>query len=170
MRKRLSVGHLGFFVPTGKPVRLGTPVRRRLGDVEEYGTSRTITIVVGQNKGHQAHNRAGKCALAPGRFMAQSIDREFMDLREVQVGRKAIGATRTAGRGWFEGKPEASVTYEVSHIPNEREPSFATFKRNMDALAEKLAERTCQDSVLILRDDGGKKTVAAASWKPRKRK
>lgn len=172
--KRIMFGNR-VFVPTGKPKPFGLARKyRRLSGIDEYGLARRITIVVGQNKGKEPHNRKGSCARKASKFSTAAVDREFFRIREDQVGRKVAG-TRVAGRGWYEGAPESSVAYEVSYIPPEgggpiQEPSFEAFRQNMDRLAERLAETFCQDSVLILRDDGKKRTVAAATWKPKRRR
>ena len=162
---RISFGHLGMFVPTGKPVRIG-PRGNGIGEVDEYGDASNIKLVVGLNKGTQAQNTGGRCGNAPVKFTVAEIDDAFYAGRAAQVGRKNVGATRMSGQGWYEGDPEQSVAFDIAFIPNEREPDFTTFRANMNALAELLAEKFCQDSVLILRDDGGKRTVAAARWVP----
>lgn len=164
LRDRISFGQLGTFIPTGPVVRLGPQSASHLGKVEEYGEAQTIRIVVGQNKGEESRNTAGRCAIIPEKFSAEDIDRRFVGLRNLQVGKKNVGATRVRGEGWYEGEPEHSVAYEIAYIPNPKEPTFAEFQENINELALELAEMFCQDSVLILRDDGTKKTVAAAEW------
>ena len=54
------------------------------------------------------------------------------------------------------------MAYEVAFIPNSREGSYGAFTKNMNHLAERMAQSFCQDSVLVLRE---RKTAAAsASW------
>ena len=125
-----------------------------------------MTLFVGQNKGKAERNASGSCARRPGQFRAGDVDRAFRENRASQVGKKNVGATRVAGRGLFEGDPEGSLAYEVAFVPNEREKTWDQFRQNMDSLAEVLGERFCQDEVLIVRDDGKKRTVAAARWEP----
>jgi hypothetical protein len=155
---RFFMGHRGF-VPTGNPRRIGS-TKRPLGKIEEYGPAQQVTLIVGQDKGKQPKNRTASCARKPEKFSPAAIDDEFLKLRGLQVGREQIGATRTKGRGFFQGRPENSVAYEVAFIPTADEPDFSVFRRNMDRLAELIAERFCQDSVLIIRDT--KRSVAAA--------
>ena len=142
------------FKPIGRPVQLGA--------VEEYGPARAVTLVVGQHRGLKPANQSGRCARKPSKFSAPAVDNTFIRLRAAQVGRENVGATRHTGRGWYEGKPEASVAYEVAFIPSSREGSYEQFTKNMNRLAERMAQAFCQDSVLVLRE---KKTAAAsASW------
>lgn len=171
MSRRVSFGRFTF-VPTGKPVQLGASQKRGLADVEEYGEARSITLIVGQNKGLEPHNKTGACARKPKRFSTAEVDRAFVDLREAQVDKKYIGASRVSGHGWFKGKPETSVSYDIAYVPdedNQAEPTYEAFRANMDRVSEKLAEKFCQDSVLIIRDEGGRRTVASATWKPTRR-
>ncbi len=167
LRDRISFGQLGTFIPTGKIVHLG-PLASRLGDIVEYGEAKTIRLVVGQNKGVEARNIEGRCADEPHKFTAEQVDAVFLDVRGGQVGKKNVGASRVVGEGWYKGDPEHSVGYEIAFIPNDREPTFERFQENVNELSLILAERFCQDSVLILRDDGCKKTVAAAEWEKEK--
>ena len=96
-----------------------------------------------------------------------------MDARGAQVtDNAAIGATRVASRGWFKGKPERSVAYQMAFIPGlpGGEKTFAAFERNVKRVAERLAARFCQDSVLVLVDNGRRRTAWGATWTPPKRK
>jgi hypothetical protein len=163
VNKRFFMGDRGF-IPTGRPVRLGAKPKRALGKIEEYGLSQQITLFVGQDKGKQPKNRTASCARKPAKFSPAAIDHEFLTLRGLQVGRPHVNATRTSGRGFFQGRPENSMAFEVAFIPTTDEPTFDVFKRNMDRLAEHIGERFCQDSVLIIRDDGTKRSVASAEW------
>lgn len=158
---RFFMGNRGF-IGSGSPVRLGDA--KAFGKIEEYGTAKQITLVVGQNKGLQPKNRAGRCATQPPRFDPAQVDRAFLEIRSGQIGKPFVGATRVSGRGWYEGKPEPSVAFQVAYVPNPAEPTFAKFKANMDRMAETLAEKFCQDSVLILRDDGAKRSAASAVY------
>jgi hypothetical protein len=152
------------FVPTGRPLRLGSTSKRLLGKVQEYGLAQQVTLIVGQDKGKQPKNRIASCARKPAKFSPAAIDDEFLKLRGLQVGRAQVGATRTSGRGFFQGRPENSLAFEVAFIPTADEPTFDAFRRNMDRLAERIGEHFCQDSVLIIRDDGTKRSVASAEW------
>lgn len=157
------------FSPTGPKKRLGS--RKPLGRIDEYGPARTISLLVGQNKGLEPRNQTKACARKPSKFSTEKIDDAFLRLRAAQVGRQYVGATRQQGKGWFEGDPESSVAFEIAYIPPEgggpdSEPTFEAFSKNMNRLAETLAEEFCQDSVLIIRDDGTKRSVAAAVWEP----
>lgn len=170
-----------IITPVGRPVRIGpdgamSGASRKwsaggLAKVDEYGSFRSITLTVGQNKGKEPKNQAGRCAGKPKKFTVKAIDEAFAEIRRSQVERHHVDATRQAGRGWFRGDPERSLTYEIAYVPPQAggppdERTFEVFRRHMDRLAERLAERFCQDSVLIVREDGKKKTVAGASWKP----
>ena len=158
------------FIPTGTPKHIGGT--KPLGRVQTYGPARAVTIVVGQNKGRKPENRAGRCARLPQAFSVEAVDRAFVELRTAQSGRAAIAATRVAGKGWYEGSPEKSVAYEIAFIKGAvPEKNFREFRVSMDRLAEGLAERFCQDSVLIIRDDGDRRTAAGATRNlPAKRK
>lgn len=166
--KRFQFGKRSFS-PQGPSKRFGG--RKALGRIDEYGTARTISLLIGQAKGVQPRNTEGRCAREPSSSTAEAIDEAFFRLRAAQVGRPFVAGTRQSGRGWYEGEPEDSVAFEVSYIPPEgggpeNEKDFEAFSKNMDRLAESLAERFCQDSVLIIRDDGAKRNVAAAIWEP----
>lgn len=163
MNNRFFMGDRGF-VPTGRPLRLGSKSKRPMGRVEEYGPAQQVTLIVGQDKGKLPKNRAASCARKPAKFSPAAIDHEFLKLRGLQVGRTQVGATRTSGRGFFQGRPENSLAFEIAYIPTPDEPTFDVFKRNMDRLAERIGEHFCQDSVLIIRDDGTKRSVASAEW------
>ena len=160
---RLVVGSR-VFIPVGAPKRIGDDPPRGFAKVNELGATRTITLAVGRNKGVEEKNQTAKCARKPREFSVQAVDEIFESSRRSQVGVGAVGATRQATKGWYRGEPEKSVTYQVTYIPNAKEKSFRVFKANMDRLAETLAERFCQDSVLILRDDGRKRSTAEATW------
>jgi len=162
---RLIVGDRAF-IPTGRPRAIG--VAKPLGKVEEYGPARQVTLVVGQDKGKEPKNRAGTCARKPPSFSPAAVDAEFIRIRAAQVGEKDVGASAVPGRGWYKGRREDSIAYQVAFIPTGSERTFAQFKRNMNRAAELLAERFCQDSVLIVRDSGSRRSVAAATWKPRR--
>lgn len=148
------------FLPTAPSRALGA-----LGDVEEYGASRSVTLLVGRNKGKQPANRTGRCRALPEEAKAAQYDELFIEERARQIGHENVGATRTEGKGWYRGDPEKAVAYQVAFVPNDREKTYATFKRNMNRLAESLAARLCQDSILVVRDDGRRRTVAGASRK-----
>jgi hypothetical protein len=160
---RFFFGNRGF-ISTSKPTALGKAKRKPLGRVVEYGSARTITLVVGQKKGLRPKNRKGTCKRKPRQFAAFEVDTAFLALRRAQVGGENVGATRRVGRGFYQNVQEPSVAYEVAFVPSAKEKTFKTFARNMNALAENLAETFCQDSVLIVRDDGRKKSVASAEW------
>lgn len=167
--KRFSFGNFSF-VPTDTPKRIGSKRgQQRLGRIDEYGPARKITLYVGQNKGQEPRNRTGSCARRPTKFSTAEIDSAFFKARAAQVGKPSVAGTRQSGRGWYEGDPEASVSYEISYIPPEgggpaSEPTFKVFNEHINRLAERLAEDFCQDSVLIVRDDGSKREVASAVW------
>jgi hypothetical protein len=163
INKRFQFGDRGY-APAGKPVPLGAARDADLGKIEEYGTARSISLFVGQNRGLAEKNQRGSCAIAPTHYDAHDIDRAFFEMRAAQVGRANVGGTRQENRGWFQGDPEASLNYEVAFIPTDDEPDFKTFEKNLNRLAEGLAKKFCQDSVLIVRDDGTKRDVASAEW------
>jgi hypothetical protein len=164
--KRFQFGQFTFR-PISRPRKLGRrrPVRG-IGKVVEYGTARTVALVVGQNKGKQPRNRRGRCARKPNTVPLRTIDELFLKLRGKQIGAENVGVTRQQGRGWYEGESEKSATYEVAFIPNDKEKTYKQFKRNMNKLAEKLGEKICQDSILIIRDDGDARSAASAEWTP----
>ncbi len=162
--KRFQFGARGF-APAGPAVKIGSKRgREALGRIDEYGTARSISLYVGTNKGLEPKNQGGSCARKPERFDDHAIDQVFFDMRAAQVGRENVAGTRQEQRGWYEGDPEGSLNYEVAFIPTDEEPDFDAFKKNMNRVAEGLAERFCQDSVLIVRDDGAKREVASAEW------
>jgi hypothetical protein len=148
-----------------RPRRLG----RALGRVDVYGPAQVVTLVVGQNRGHAPKNTSGTCARKPAAFSVGRVDAVFQHLRAQQVGRDFVAATRRTGKGWYKGAPEASVAYEVAYIPPAgggppSEASFTAFEKHMDKLAERMARTLCQDSVLLIYDNGGRRKVGAAEW------
>lgn len=146
------------YVPVGKPRSV------TFGKVEPYGPAQSITLYVGQNRGEQAKNQSGACARRPRRFSAEEMDRSFAKLRAKQVGTGNVQATARAQRGWYEGAPEESQSYEVAFIPSDNEKTYDKFVEHMNAVAEGLAEEYCQDSVLMIRDDERGKTAWGAEW------
>jgi hypothetical protein len=161
---RICFGPLGTFIPTGKAVHIGPAAGRT--DIEEYGEVRAIKLVVEQNQGTRAQHQDGAGADSPAKFDVAEIDRMFLAFRRAQVGKPNVGATRIAGQGWYEGGGEDSVAYDIVFIPNDKEPTFEVFAQRINDLAEILAEKVYPDRVLILRDDGTKRTVAAARFVP----
>ena len=164
--KRIFAGSRGF-IPTGPPKHIGPS--KPLADIVEYGPARDVTIIVGQTKGMEPKNRAGACKRLPEQFSPAVVDREFTRIRAAQIGAEAVAATRRAGKGWYRGQPEESVAYQIAFIPTGSEKTYKQFEKNINRLSEAIAERFCQDGVLILRDDGRKRTVAEAKWSGRKR-
>lgn len=148
------------FLPTAPSRALGS-----IGDVEEYGDSRSVTLLVGRNKGKDPANRTGRCRTLPEEAKTVQYDELFIEARAAQIGRENVGATRTEGKGWYRGDPEKAVAYQVAFVPSPREKTYEAFKRNMNRLAESLATKLCQDSILVVRDDGRRRTVAGASRK-----
>lgn len=156
---RVSLGRGRAFEATGRP--------RSLGRVDDYGPTQSATLYVGRNRGHEPANRRGSCARAPETYSLTRLDDTFLAARAAQVGRKDTGATRTTGKGWYKGDPESAAAYAVIHIPNDREQSYEAFRQNMNRLAETMAQRLCQDSVIVVHDDGDrKKSCGAEWWKP----
>jgi hypothetical protein len=149
----------GGFDPKGRP--------KTLGKVDSYGPTQSATLYIGQNRGHDAPNRAGTCKRKPESFSLTKMDNLFIKNRAKQVGREETGATRTTGKGWFRGKPEKSAAYEVVYIPNADEKSYRSFRNNMNRLAEKLGKELCQDSVIIVHNDGDRRNTCDAIWHQR---
>jgi hypothetical protein len=142
----------------GRRIRVG-----RLGDVASYGPTRAATLLVGLKKGQAPQNRRGACARLPGQLTTSRVDKLFLAERRKQVGAANVGATRQDARGWYQGAPEKSAAYEVIFIPNDVEPDWRAFTRNMKKLAEKMAKNLCQDEVILVTDNAGKKATYAAS-------
>lgn len=165
LRTRIAIG-TRFFIPTGPVRSIGAPMSRGLAKVTELGVAKSIRLFVGRTKGVKPHNRSGRCARTPATFTPQAIDEAFLELRKAQVDKENAHASGVSMAGWYEGKPEKSVAFEIGYIPSVDEPSYTVFRRNMNRLAEQLAERFCQDSVLIVRDSGRARSVAEAKWTP----
>ena len=163
--KRFQVGEFSFR-PLRPIRRLGRQRARGVGKVVEFGTARTVALVIGQNKGKEPRNQRGRCARKTASIPVATIDEAFLKLRAKQIGAENVGVTRQQGRGWFAGDSEKSATYEVAFIPNDREKTFKKFKKNMDRLAEQIGKQFCQDSILIIRDDGDARSAASAEWTP----
>ena len=162
---RLMIGSR-MFVPTGRPKWIGMrPTRPAgVGQITELGPARAITLFVGQTKGVAAKNQAGRCARKAEAFSVAAVDRAFFRFRARAIGPHGVAGRRVAGQGWYEGQKEESVAFEVAFIPNANERTFAEFRANMNRVAELLAAEFCQDAVLIIRDDGKKRSVADAKW------
>lgn len=151
------------FKTQGAPKLLGNAKRPSgFGKVVSFGPARGATLIVGLNKGNREANRTGACAIKPAKFSPTQVDETFIDVRTGQVGAKSVGATRAVGKGWYEGAPEKSVAYSVVYIKNDREKTYATFKRNMEELAERIGGKLCQDSVLIIHDNSDKRRTRSA--------
>jgi hypothetical protein len=163
MRRRKNYRGFGF-TTRSKRRTLG-----RLGRVDDYGPTQTATLYVGQDKGGERPNREGVCQRAPERVTVRDMDRTFLRHRVKQVGREATGATRITGKGWYKGKPEDATKYEVIYIPNDREGSYAKFRKNMNKLAEKMGKKLCQDSVIVVHNDGNKAQSCGAVWYDRRK-
>lgn len=138
------------------------PRKRGLGEVVDYGPTRTATVIVGLDKGHAKGNQSGACGTKPVHFSPEAADRAFLSTRAAQVSRDNVGASRRCGKGWFQGRPEQSLSYEVVFIPNTREKTYGQFRKNMDALATKMGAKLCQDSVLVLDDNSKQRKTRAA--------
>jgi len=144
----------------GRKITIGRPV----GDVVSYGPTRSATLYIGLKKGVQPENNAGACERKPQKFQLRSLDSTFTKGRAAQVGTDNVNATRRKGRGWFEGSPEESASYEVIYIPSDSEGSYEAFRSNMNRLAESIGKKLCQDSVIIVHSDGGKRQSCDARW------
>jgi len=159
-----GLGKLPRFNGGGRKVTLGRPI----GDVISYGPTRSATIYVGLNKGKEGPNQEGACKRKPKKFQLRSLDNAFLKEREKQVGKGRVGATRRKGMGWYKGAPESAAAYEVIFIPpddaDKRETSYTEFRKNMNQLAETIGKRMCQDSVIIVHSDGGKRQSCDARW------
>lgn len=143
----------------------GTGQPRILGRVDSYGTTRGATLYIGLDRGRAKQNRtAAHCRRAPDKFRVDALDRNFLRMRADQVTKQNTGATRTKGKGWFEGKPETSVAYELVFVPNDKERSYESFRRNTNRLAERLAKKFCQDSVIIVHNEGRRRETCDAVW------
>lgn len=137
---------------------------KTIGRVDDYGPTQRATLYVGQNKGHDDPNRAGTCSRAPEKAAVTRLDEVFLTERRAQVGKEATGATRTKGKGWFRGEPEDAASYDVIYIENPAEPTYGAFRKNMNKLAEKMGKRLCQDSVIVVHNDGDKARSCGAVW------
>lgn len=143
---RLVIGNRTI-VATGKPKCIGAckPRGVSLGDLRWDAPLHSATIIVGQDKGKEDRNKVGRCRTLPGKFSAAQVDRWFQKLRQSQVGKTAVGATRITGKGWYKGKQEKSASYQVIHDPSvPGEEGIADFRARMQSLAEDLAEHFCQ--------------------------
>ena len=134
----------------------------RIGDVDPYGPSRKATFYVGLERGKEPQNRSPRCERVRSPIAPQTADDVFLELRQRQVGMENVGGTRRKGRGWYQGSSEDSLSYEVVFIPNNREKNYRTFLKNMRRLAEGMAHGLCQDSVILVADNGDKRTVEGA--------
>lgn len=137
-----------------------------LGEVTDYGETRTATLLVGLEKGKHDANNEGACARRPNKFSVGEADRAFETGRLMQVGEKNVAATRRTGKGWFEGRPEKSVAYEIVFIPSDAEPTYPDFIANVNKLAAAIGGGLCQDSVLVVHDDSDKRHTVAALRDP----
>lgn len=145
--------------------RLGDPIQLgNVGDVESYGLAQKYTIVIGLNKGKEERNQTGKCLTVPATLNPEVVDNSLLSMREGQVGRNEVGMTRQLAKGWYKGDPEKSLVYDVAYIKTDAEPTFEKFEANMKIAAEKLAERYCQDSVMLFKDTGKERETEMAIW------
>lgn len=136
----------------------------RLGTIDPYGRSRSATLYIGRKRGKNRQNQTARCKrLIKRELPIRTVDQIFIDLRCSQVGRENVGATRHTGAGWYQGQPESSLSYEVVFIPSAREKSYRAFTKNIKKLAEKMSNRLCQDSIIIVTDDGDICSAAGAS-------
>lgn len=156
LRGAANLGQGRKFAPRGRG--------RVIGRVDDYGPTQKATLYVGHNKGHDAANQAGPCKKAPSKTTVAQMDRVFLRERAKQVGKDATGATRTKGKGWFRGEPEDAASYEVIYIPNDAESNYGAFRANMNRLAERMGRDLCQDSVIIVHNDGDKAKSCGAVW------
>lgn len=157
-KPRVRVQKRFRFEAMGEPATLGD-----IGKVVDYGPARRATLIVGLNKGKSTQNRTGACRVQPASFSPERADEILIEERARQVGRSNVGATRSMGKGWFEGKPERSVAYDIINIPNQDEPSYTKFKKNMENLAERIGDKLCQDAVIVVHDTGKSRRTKAAT-------
>src|SRR5262245_7915977 len=93
-----------------------SPRRKGLSGAAWDAPTRSATIIIGQNKGHQPESRSAHCTAAPEVFSSEGIDLQFQRLRAEQVGRRNVAATRYQNRGWYKGQPEPSMGGEVVEL------------------------------------------------------
>jgi hypothetical protein len=155
----------------GKPVRIGSRKRRRprLGPEDPGGLDwdapvQQATLFIGLKKGKSPKNKRGECAVRPRRFHTESVDKWFRKLRKAQLLKHGVSATRLKAKGWYEGEDEPSLNYQIIFEPSEHEPDYKTFKEHMAELAENLSEHFCQDSVIIVTEDQGRRHAYGYSW------
>ena len=119
------------------------------------GPAQQVTLIVGLNRGKTAGLPA-HCSLQPLMYEREYVDEVFVRLRALQVGIPHVEASRVDARGWYQGMPEGSILYEVLYLPGsvESETSWEQFLDHMGHLAEQLRFHLCQDSVLLIADDG----------------
>jgi hypothetical protein len=141
----------------------GSSKPKVLGRVDRYGPTQSAIFYVGQRRGNKSAQRQ-RCRHAPTKISVTKTDQGFVKLRSQQVGKDNTGGTRISGKGWYEGRTEPSASYEVVYIPNSKEPSYRRFRHNMNRLAEAMGKEFCQDSVIVVHNDGDKRTTCGATW------
>jgi hypothetical protein len=135
----------------------------RLGEVQSYGPARTATFYIGMDRGEKGPNFTGDCAVLPAKLKLKQVDEAVRAERVAQLGsEKLFSATRTQARGVFEGKPENSVVYTIVDMGLDK--NYPTFRQRMNALAEGVGKRLCQDSVIVVHHDGERPTTCGAVW------
>lgn len=166
--RRISFGSY-LFVPRSRR-QLGA-LGRGLASLTDETPASGATIFVGRTRGREEKNAKGKCKRRFSLFRqdkhpADVVDRAFVGHRISQVGEKHFGASAAVGTGYFEGDAEDNHVYQVLYFPNDAEPTWAAFKANIGRIGEALARDLCQDSVLLVFDDGDRRTLRFAEWEP----
>lgn len=140
----------------------GMTIRRAkasLRDVLWEGDTVAATLFVGRKKGKQPRNRSGFCRTKPKEFKQRDLDETVQGIRSLlltdrgltpEEAKKALGGSRVAQRGWYQGVPEASAAYTIFFDPDVKgEETPERFKSSMQRLAELVGGSLCQDEVIV---------------------
>lgn len=138
--------------------------KRVLGNVERWGATKSVTLIIGHDIGTNAStvadSRCKRGALTQG-----EVDTAVKNSRRVvynanrlksEPEKCSIGLTRVSGKGIYKGRtPEDASIYTVYH-DGACEGKFAHLVRNIQRTGERLAEKLCQDSIIAVASDGRK--------------
>ena len=115
-----------------------------LGGYGSYGTGTKATLKIGRRAGlNYAGWREG--SIVPMRVVLATV----LERRARQIGGNDAGYAVTETKGRYGGKSEPSVNVELVWTGAKKEPSRATFFRNVARLAQDIASDLAQREVIV---------------------
>lgn len=138
-----------------------------------YGSTKSVHLFVGLKRGEKSTAQRGAvCERLPKQLQPRTVDRAVVsawkETFEKGTRKLNVSMSRVAGRGWWQGKAEPSHQYTV-FLDGENEQNLASLTRNLTKAAEIVADKLCQDSIIVVSDDGDKRRSYGVTRKANKK-